>query len=237
MGAQKDDGNAPGYDPQAVDRESPVRRVTLSPFTLARHPVTNAEYGVFVRDSGKEAPAHWEEGRIPEGKEDHPVVHASWKDAVAFCEWLSSRLSKDSEERVVRLPTEAEWEYAARGSEGRRFPWPEEKGEPTDRLANFGDSVGDTTPVGSYPEGATPEGVHDLAGNVWEWCSDRFGEYPPDDEESPTGPKDGASRVLRGGSFSFAPRYLRAAFRLDGHPGYRYGLIGFRVLVESPGGL
>jgi len=237
MGAQKDDPEAPGYDPGADDDESPVRRVTVKPFVIARHPVTNGEYAAFVQATGKEPPEHWEGGKIPEGKEDHPVVHVSWKDAVAFCEWASQRMSKGGEQREIRLPTEAEWEYAARGSEGRKYPWPEERGEPSDRLANFGRNVDDTTPVGAYPEGATPEGVHDLAGNVWEWCRDWYGEYPPDDEENPKGPKDGASRVLRGGSFFRNPWFLRAAYRLDFPPEFRDLDVGFRVLVASSGGL
>ena len=240
MGAQKEDPQAPGYDPEAQDRELPVRRVTVSPFRLSRHPVTHAEYAVFVEDTDKQPPEPWENGRIPEGKEEHPVVHVSWPDAVAFCEWFSRRVAKQegSEKeatRRIRLPREAEWELAARGTEGRKYPWSD--AEPTDRLANFGGNVGDTTPVGSYPEGATPEGLQDLAGNVWEWCADWFGDYPDQDEADPTGPKAGSSRVLRGGAFLNYPRYLRAAYRRDFHPEARNGFIGFRVLCSSSGGL
>lgn len=240
MGAQKEDPEAPGFDPDAQDDESPVRRVTVSPFRLSRHPVSNAEYAVFVEDTDTQPPEHWEEGRIPDGKEEHPVVLVSWSDAVAFCEWLSRRVSKEEvpekeATRRVRLPREAEWEFAARGTEGRKYPW--DDAEPTDRLANFGMNVGDTTPVGSYPEGATPEGVHDLAGNVWEWCADRFGDYPDQDETDPTGPKAGVSRVLRGGAFSAPPRHLRAACRYDLPPEDRHAYRGFRVLCSSSGGL
>jgi serine/threonine-protein kinase len=248
MGAQKDDPEAPGYDPDAEGDESPVRRVTVSPFHLARHPVTNAEYAVFVEEADKEAPWHWKGGRIPDGKEQHPVVHVSWKDAVAFCAWLSRRVSpgdkKGGGEHTVRLPTEAEWECAARGPEGRKYPWGSD--EPSKELVNFDGNVGDTTPVGSYPDGATPEGVQDLAGNVWEWCADWAGPYPedpedpedPDDEEvDPTGPESGASRVLRGGSFLNLPRGLRAAFRFAGPPVSRLGFFGFRILRASSRGL
>ena len=163
------------------------------------------------------------------------MVHVSWQDAVAFCEWLSRRISEGREERPVRLPTEAEWEYAARGEEGRRYSWGE--AEPGDRLANFGGQVGDTTPVGAYPEGATPEGVQDLAGNVWEWCRDWVGPYAPDDEANPTGPPSGRSRVLRGGSFKADQRHLRAAYRFVVPPDHRRADFGFRVWCSSSGGL
>jgi formylglycine-generating enzyme required for sulfatase activity len=234
MGAQKEKEGEPGYDPEADPEESPVRRVTVSPFRVARHPVTNAEYAVFVEETGKRSPMHWKGGRIPEGKDEHPVVHVSWTDAVAFCEWLSRRISKE-DPHLVRLPTEAEWEYVARGEEGRKYPWGD--AEPSDENANFGRNVGDTTPVGSYPDGATPEGVHDLAGNVWEWCGDWTGPYPREDEEDPTGPASGTWRVLRGGAFGPGPRYLRAATRY----GYRLGrstvLTGFRVCCGWSRGL
>lgn len=229
MGAQKASPGQPGYDPEADGAESPVRRVTLSPFRLARYPVTNVDYAVFVAETGKEPPEHWEAGRIPEGKGEHPVVQVSWTDAVAFCEWLSRRVSGEGDdEHLVRLPTEAEWEYAARGEPGRRYPWGDEA--PSDRRANFRSEVGDTTPIGSYPEGATPDGIYDLAGNVWEWCGDWFGDYPPEDENDPTGLPSGASRVLRGGAFSGSPSLLRASYRLDARPDSRGATFGFRVV-------
>lgn len=120
MGAQKQDSDAPGYDPEAEDREAPVRQVTVSPFRLARHPVTNRQYAAYLQETGKEPPEHWLEGQVPEGKAEHPVVYVSWTDAVAFCHWFSRRLSRDG--AVVRLPTEAEWEFAARGEPGRKYP-------------------------------------------------------------------------------------------------------------------
>lgn len=161
------------------------------------------------------------------------MVHVSWTDAVAFCHWLSQRQGEKGP--VVRLPTEAEWELAARGEKGRKYPWG--SSEPTDELANYGRSVGDTTPVGSYPDGATPQGVLDLAGTVWEWCGDYNGRYPVEDESDPTGPRMGLSRVLRGGSFLVIPRSLRAACRRGDNPELRNDFVGFRVLSSSSGGL
>jgi len=235
MGAQKDDPDAPGYDPEADPDEAPVHKVTVGPFSLARHPVTNAEYAVFVEEREKDPAEYWANGSIPQGKEQHPVVNVSWKDATEFSEWLSGRVSKVEDEIEIRLPSEAEWEYAARGKEGRRYPWGNDK--PNDRLANFGMLVGDTTPVGSYQEGATSEGVQDLAGNVLEWCADRYRPYGDSEPNEPAGSDDDASRVLRGGSFSLRPRYLRAAYRRGGRPASRSVSVGFRVLVASSRGL
>jgi formylglycine-generating enzyme required for sulfatase activity len=231
MGAQREQPGEQGYDFEAADRESPPHRVTVSPFLLSRYPVTNAEYGVFVREIGKQAPVHWLEGRVPEGKDSHPVVNVSWKDAAAFCEWLTKRLGGENGSPRVGLPTEAQWEFAARGEEGRRYPWGED--EPSDELANFGGNVGDTTPVGSYPDGATPQGIHDLAGNVWEWCQDWYGRYREEDETDPTGPPTSSSRALRGGAFLLVPWSLRASYRDGIHPEFRFERVGFRLCVSS----
>jgi formylglycine-generating enzyme required for sulfatase activity len=216
--------------------EKPVHRVTLSPFRISRYPVTNADYAAYLRDTGRQPPDSWPGGEVPEGKASHPVVDVSWSDAEAFCTWLSRRLGAGGgEQGVVQLPTEAQWEFAARGKEGRKYPWGEE--EPDAERANYGGRVGDTTPVGSYPRGATPDGVHDLAGNVWEWCRDWSGPYGDEEQSDPTGPERGASRVLRGGSFHNVPRSLRGAFRYFAHPERRYGFIGFRVVWSRSAGL
>lgn len=216
------------------DRERPVHKVTLSPFRVSRYPVTNAQYASYVRESGKRSPDHWDESQIPAGKENHPVVEVSWSDAEAFCTWLTRRLNDGGQEGSVQLPTEAQWELAARGVEGREYPWGYEP--PDEERANFGNNVGDTTPVGSYPRGATPEGIHDLAGSVWEWCRDWYGEYDAGDQHDPTGSDRGSFRVLRGGAFNFFPRDLRSAFRRVIHPEYRFDNVGFRVVWSSAPG-
>ena len=133
-------------------------------------------------------------------------MSVTWYDADAYCRWLARKTG-----RPVQLPTEAQWEFAARGEEGRKYPWGEPP--PSDQHANFLSSVGHATPVGIYPLGATPEGVEDMAGNVEEWCRDWFGPYSPDEQENPVGPVDGECRLLRGGGFNFYPGALRAAYR------------------------
>jgi len=212
----------------------PVHPVRIThDFHIARHPVTNAQYRAYVEATGVAAPGHWEEGRIPRGKEDHPVVNVSWDDATAYCGWLNPR-EKREEGLSIRLPTEAEWEYVASGTGGQKRPYPWGDGEPDESRANFGGKVGDTTPVDAYPKGATPEGVMDMAGNVWEWCLDGYGEgyYGESPEDDPVNAKAQSTRVLRGGAFRYDPDSLRAAYR-DGNPSdNRYHGIGFRVVLS-----
>jgi formylglycine-generating enzyme required for sulfatase activity len=200
--------------------EKPIHRVHLSAYQIARHPVTNAQYELFVKTTSYAAPRHWENGKIPAGKENHPVMNVSWQDAQAFCGWAG-----------VRLPTEAEWEKAARGTEERKYPWGNEP--PTKELCNFGNLVGDTTPVGRYPKGASPYGVLDMAGNVWEWVSDWYDKkyYSVSPGSNPQGPATGKYRVLRGGSLNNNDGNVRSAFRnYLVNPDLRLNLVGFRCV-------
>jgi formylglycine-generating enzyme required for sulfatase activity len=150
------------------------------------------------------------------------VVSVSWYEAAAYARWVGGR-----------LPAEAEWEFAARGPGGRRYPWGDQ--EPTADHANFGNRLDAPTPAGIYPLGSTPEGVCDLAGNVWEWCNDWFGDYEPEPQTNPVGPDRGISRVLRGGAFYSDPELLRGSFRYDFlEPGHRAFSFGFRVVWDLP---
>jgi len=153
-------------------------------------------------------------------EDDQPVVGVSWYDARAYCLWLSLIESKGTDPDRYRLPTDKEWEFAAAGKEGHKYPWSDEKGEPTSKLANYGQNVGATTPVGSYPEGATPEGLYDMAGNVWEWTDSWY-----DNDED--------ARSLRGGSWNDVPENLRCSVRGGGDPGGGGGNVGFRVVRSS----
>lgn len=134
-------------------------------YNIGKYPITNGEYLDFVTKTGHRAPSHWVDGQVPEGKLRHPVVNVSYRDAVAYCKWLSSVSG-----RKFRLPTGDEWTLAAAGGDYLEYPWGNEK--PNSKLCNFDFSVGDTTPVGSYPDGASPCGAQDMSGNVWEYTTE-----------------------------------------------------------------
>jgi serine/threonine-protein kinase len=212
-------GSDPDMGKRAPENERPQHPVYLAEFRIARVPVTNAQYRAFVDAAGQTPPQHWGQGAVPPGKEEHPVVFVSWHDAQAFCQWAR-----------VRLPTEAEWEKAARGTDGRLWPWGNEP--PHENRCNFnkdGDEAG-TTPVDKYPQGASPYGVLDMAGNVWEWVSSLYQDYgyrPDDGRENPDAQ---GGRVLRGGSFRSDHDHVRCANRASLAPTTREEIIGFRVV-------
>jgi len=211
--------------------ERPPTKVTLSRFYMSRHLITNAEYEQFD-------PSH-KNKRAAGAGERHPVVYVSSLDAIKFCQSLSTR-----ERKKYRLPTEAEWEYAARGTDGRRFPWGnhEHRGD----LANFADrntvfawsdrdiddGYPESSPVGAFPFGASPFGMEDMAGNVWEWCLDYFEAYRGVAKIDPRGPTAGAKRVLRGGSWKSRFASLRATSRNSNVPNYSCNDLGFRIVCE-----
>jgi len=245
MGAQKEHLSGANYDPDAEGEESnwrecPVHSVRLSEYRIGKYPVTVCEYARFLVAGGYADESHWSAGGFGareglddwEGQLEHPtrpVLNVSWYEACAYAAWATATLREAGQEGVVRLPTEAEWERAARGTEGRKYPWGGD--EPNDRLLNFGMNVGAPTPVGVYPLGATPERVCDLAGNVWEWCSDWYGAYANANVLDPPGAACGSGRVLRGGSWFDIPLYCRSARRCYGAPDSGYGILGFRVVL------
>ena len=228
-------------------RELPRHRVVLDAFYIDRHEVANGLFERFVTATGHRTTAEregygwiWQqkEGKwlrlkvdgatwtVPIGPGSsaaptHPVVQVSWHDAEAYCRWAGKR-----------LPTEAEWEKAARGAHGRRYPW----GEAWDASrANGAMTVGTTKPVGPYPAGISPYEVHDMAGSVWEWVADWFDPeyYARSPERNPRGPDSGRLKLLCGGSFDDYPFLVRTAFRNVNTPSYRTYGVGFRCARDA----
>jgi formylglycine-generating enzyme required for sulfatase activity len=223
---------------QGSSDERPVHRLFLDRFQIARTPVTNAQYQFFVEAAGHEPPRHWLDGRPPRGQESHPVVAVTWHDAMAYCRWLSEMTGK-----AITLPSEAQWEKAARGDQDRReFPWGD--GWDATKCNNYELRLGTTTPVSIFPEGASPYGCLDMAGNVWEWTRSLWGKdigspefnypYDPTDGRENLEAGDKALRVMRGGSFSFGRDFARCAVRDRYFPYDGSGILGFRVVVVSP---
>ncbi len=218
-------------DDQAYSNEKPQHTVEITQdYYIGRFPVTNAQYQTFVQDANQEPPSYWDNGQYPTDKADHPVVEVSWNDAVAYCKWLSRKTDK-----VYRLPTEAEWEKAARGEYGNIYPWGDEWDSGKCNTEESG--IGDTTPVGQYsPDGDSPYGCADMSGNVWEWCADWYvvGEYKRRVDgvvKDPQGPEKGDNRALRGGSWSYYNRYARLSARYVNHPYLNWYYNGFRVFL------
>lgn len=214
--------------PEGPFQMGPSRRtVHLDGFYLDRTPVTNLQFKAFLQVTGYKPTdhgagrflAHWPRGSIPNGFEHHPVVFISWFDARAYANWAGKR-----------LPTEAEWEKAARGVDGRKYPWG--KTDPTPSRANFGGKHKGTIAVGSCPTGVSPFGVHDLAGNVWEWCDDaddpQFYLNGPAHNPHNTARLDRTCFVMRGGSWMYGAQTLRTYSRTSFEPHYRFADGGFR---------
>jgi formylglycine-generating enzyme required for sulfatase activity len=231
-------GSDPSLDPDAVDDEGPQHTLHLPDFYLAKMPVTNAQYAAFVQATGHPAPYHWGGGLPPRRREDHPVVNVSWHDALAYCSWLAEATGKP-----YRLPSEAEWEKGARGDDGRIYPWAGQweparcnsrEGGQGDTIAAVGIYIGETTPVGAYPEGASPYGLLDMAGNVWEWTSSIYEVYPydPGDGREDLQAGDEVRRVLRGGAFGNLAWRVRSAFRGSDLPDFAFWDRGFRVALD-----
>ncbi len=198
-------------------KSTPRHQLVLDSFELARFQVTEAEYASFVRDTGvEEIPAHWVGNAPPPYRSNHPVHGVSWQGVLLFVEWSSEHSG-----RQYRIPTEAEWEKAARGHDGRAFPWGErfEAGRCNTREGG----VAGTTPVGIYPDGASPCGALDLAGNVEEYTADLYAPYPGSRFRDP---EYGSYRMTRGGVFSLDADLARC----DRRHGERYaGPTGFRL--------
>ena len=217
-------GSHPQKDKEAQSYEQPQHKLYLPEYWIAKTPATNAQYAAFVKATGYQAPQHWQNGKIPRGKEAHPVVYVLWDDAMAYCKWLAEATGK-----LYTLPSEAEWEKAARGTDGRIYPW----GNTFDKSkCNTGESgIGDTTPVGKFPQGASPYGVLDMVGNVWEWTRSQWKGYPYDPADGREDVSVSACRVLRGGAFNDDERLARCAYRDDRSPNYDLRTVSYTHLT------
>ena len=226
MGSDKIDTEGKGAEfgtvkPWYLD-EHPMRTETLPAYFIDQYEVTNARYKEFLEATGSRPPQGWPEGRIPDGRESYPATFVNWYDAERYCRWAGER-----------LPTEAEWEKAARGTDGRDFPWGNEFDA---EKANTGDTgMGDMTPVGEFKEGKSPFGAYDMSGNVWEWTADWYKPYPGSDYHSETfGEK---LKVIRGGSWGGTghysiPYFYRTTYRFYIEPEGAYPDAGFRCAKD-----
>jgi len=206
------------------ENEQPVHRVWIDDFALARCPVTNREYSVFLEHTQNAAPRFWSEPMFVDPAQ--PVVGVSWAESTAFCEWLSAQLGRE-----CRLPTEAEWERAARGGrEGTLYPWGDEP--PSQRpYAGFDIATGGPARVGmNEPNGF---GLYDMSEGVHEWCGDYYdyNYYRRSPERNPQGPSSGQRRSSRGGSWRHRIKFSRCAARSSLPPTFQYADYGFRVAV------
>jgi formylglycine-generating enzyme required for sulfatase activity len=217
-----------------AENETPQHQVTLPEYWIGKHPVTHAQYAEFIKQAGHPAPkkAGWFGKKAPQKKLDHPVVSVSWYDCMAYCQWLSEQSGRN-----YRLPSEAEWEKAARGEDGRAYPWGNEWDAA--RCNHDGES---TTPVTAYANSASPYGCLDMAGNVWEWTSTLWGpdwlepefSYPYDREDgreaADAGPE--VNRIFRGGAYGEDIAQLRCSARRWYAPEHADLRRGFRVVMQ-----
>jgi formylglycine-generating enzyme required for sulfatase activity len=200
--------------------EQPVHRVYVETFFMDKYQVSVGQYAKFLDATSQEAPPDWTTMNRSQHQK-RPIVNVDWMDADAYCTWAGKR-----------LPTEAEWEKAARGTDGRTYPWGNEY--PTKFFANVSqenwNNHGALTPVGTFENGKSPYGIYDMAGNVWAWVSDWYDPdyYQSSPSQNPTGPPWGESKVIRGGSWGSGPEALRSADREIHSPSFRGLGTGFR---------
>jgi formylglycine-generating enzyme required for sulfatase activity len=206
---------------QALDDERPKHRVWLPAYFIDLHEVTTAQYASFLGATNRLVPWQWDSVDLTQ-HHDRPVIGVDWSDADAYCKWKGKR-----------LPTEAEWEKSARGTDGRLYPWG--NWVPSKALANFALGARFSysqvlMPVQSYEPGRSPYGLYQMAGNAWEWVQDWYAVnyYEASPEQNPQGPEQGQFKVLRGGSWSDLPKYLLTYGRFKLPPETRNSYTGFR---------
>jgi eukaryotic-like serine/threonine-protein kinase len=212
---------------QSYSEELPQHTVYLDAFWIDRTEITNAQYASCVAEGHCTLPGNTISSRHSSyygdvQYADYPVVYVNWNQSQAYCAWAGRRLS-----------SEAEWEKAARGTDGRLYPWG--NAAPDQNRLNYNSNKGDTTAVGSYIFGASPYGALNMAGNVWEWVNDWYSStyYQNSPARNPLGPDSGTDRGLRGGSWNNSDRYIRTAQRYSNIPAYWYYDVGFRCAAST----
>jgi formylglycine-generating enzyme required for sulfatase activity len=228
-------GSNPRKDRDAHTSQQPQHRLYLPDYYIAKTPVTNAQYMAFVRASDHRQPSHWRNRNPPRGEGNRPVVNVTWHDAMAYCRWLAQVTDVP-----YSLPSEAEWEKGARGTDGRIYPW----GNDWDatRCNTIEEGKKETTPVGAYPQGASPYGLLDMAGTVMEWTRSLWGRdadrpdfaypYDPEDGREVLDVGDDVRRVVRGGSFFYSRLFARCACRGWVDPDQAFFDRGFRIVAH-----
>lgn len=194
-------------------KDRPIHTVYVDSFYIDKYELTNAEYRVYLQQTGKPAPKYWDNPKY--NGDDQPVVGVSWEEAASYCRWAGKR-----------LPTEAEWEIAARGRDGTLYPWGDV--ESVSATNTRESKEGRPLPVGSFAAGASSFGLHDMAGNVWEWCTDWYDKnyYNDSPYSNPRGPESGKEKVIRGGGWNIS--MVDMAFRKRVKPDQQYSSLGFR---------
>ncbi|MBN1272961.1 MAG: SUMF1/EgtB/PvdO family nonheme iron enzyme [Candidatus Aminicenantes bacterium] len=203
--------------------ELPVHDVYLDGYYLSKFEVTFDQYDRFCDDTGRTNPSDsgWGRGQMP-------VINVSWDDAKAYCDWLSNKTGED-----IHLPTEAQWEKAARGIDQRMYPWG--NSDPNCNKTNYYDCQNKSVTIGSYPSGKSPYGIYDMAGNIDEWCHDWYSSdyYDSSPSHNPQGPSSGTFRVTRGGSWFSFEFFIRSTYRGPSSPSFGYNTIGIRLCREK----
>ena len=215
----------------APENEKPLHKVFLDGYWIGKYEITFDQFDTFCQKTGLYSKGLINKRNTPVdegwGRGNRPVIHVSWKDASEYCKWLAEATGLN-----FKLPTEAQWEKAARGTDSRRFSWGSR--EPDKKLANFG-SPGNrrTTPVNHFPEGASPYGVMDMNGNIMEWCRDHYQEnyYTDSPKKNPTGPEAGKTYSKRGGAFNHEARDINSTCRSGNSASYHSNYLGFRVVM------
>ena len=203
-----------------ADDEKPLHAVEINAFWMMQTEVTNAHYALCITDGACTPPLN---ERIDDPDyANHPVTNVDWGQASVYAEWAGGR-----------LPTEAEWEVAARGTDQRPFPWGDTA--PDESLLNFASTTNDTAPVAEYPLGISPYGLYDMAGNVEEWVADWYADdyYAASPAQNPPGPAEGIFRVVRGGSYHSDANLVLTTTRGKAAPNRGYASVGFRVVLDD----